>query len=125
MRPSVDKLEVNTKDDGILSFLELRFPVVRFYWLRGPSAARGAHAHKDLRQIMICMAGNVEIEFLDGKASSVISLGANDALQVEPGLWRNIRPLGEGDILLVGASAAFDEEDYIREYEDFLRWRNV
>jgi hypothetical protein len=70
------------------------------------------------------MAGRVEIEFSDGKETTVIRLGVNDVLKVEPGLWRNIRPLGEGDILLVGASAAFDEQDYIREYGDFVRWRN-
>lgn len=95
------------------------------YWLRGPSAERGAHAHRALRQIMICLSGKVQIDFSDGRERLAIELRVNDALTVEPGLWRDINPLAEGDILLVGASAHFDESDYIRDYEHFLKWRNA
>ncbi len=85
---------------------------------------RGSHAHKELMQVFLCISGRVRIRFQDGQDVREVLMLPNQVLKVDPGLWREIAPLTEGDILLVGASEHFDEDDYIRDFGAFKDWKD-
>jgi dTDP-4-dehydrorhamnose 3,5-epimerase-like enzyme len=59
----------------------------------------------------------------DGLKKEVAKLSAGQAVTISPGLWRDIYPLSEGDVLLVMASDNYDESDYIRDFDEFRRWK--
>lgn len=126
MAPSLyQPLTVATDGSGVLFFSELDFSANRIYWLSGPSEERGGHAHKRLRQSFVCISGNASVSLTDGAKTEVVNLSAGHAVTIAPGLWRDISPLGERDVLLVMASDSFDEDDYIRDFDEFRRWRDA
>jgi mannose-6-phosphate isomerase-like protein (cupin superfamily) len=126
LTPSLyEPLSVGTDGSGVLFFSELDFSANRIYWLTGPSLNRGGHAHKKLRQSFICVAGKVSVVLTDGSAREVVNLKAGQAVTIAPGLWRDINPLREGDVLLAIASDAFDEDDYIRDFLKFKEWKSA
>lgn len=102
---------------------ELPFPIKRIYYLYDvPSGeARGGHAHKLLQQYIVAASGSFDIIISDGFHKKKISLNRPDAaLHVVPGIWREIENFSSGSICLVIASEEYDEEDYIRDYSEFL-----
>lgn len=110
---------------GILEFETLPFLPVRVYWLHNLSAksVRGFHAHKTLRQFLWAISGKVVIDLRDGKASTRVQIDATShGLLLEPGLWRELHSFSEDAVILVAASHAYDESDYIRNWDDYLDW---
>lgn len=114
---------------GSLSFFEfqkeLSFEIKRIYYIYNFSEQnrRGFHAHKNLKQVMFCPHGKIEVEFNDGKEKEKYLLDSpTKILVVEKGYWREFVSLEEGSILCVGASDIYDEDDYIRNYDDYLKW---
>ena len=114
---------------GSLSFFEfqkeLSFEIKRIYYIYNFSEQnrRGFHAHKNLKQVMFCPHGRIEVEFNNGKEKEKYLLDSpTKILIVEKGYWREFVSLEEGSILCVGASDIYDENDYIRNYEDYLKW---
>ena len=114
---------------GSLSFFEfekeLSFEIKRIYYIYNFSEQnrRGFHAHKKLKQVMFCPHGKIEVEFNNGKEKEKYLLDSpTKILIVEKGYWREFISLEEGSILCVGASDIYDENDYIRNYEDYLKW---
>ena len=111
---------------GVIETPTLPFPVQRLYFLHGLKAGvmRGRHGHKALRQVMICLAGRVEIAFWDGRERIAMRLETRDeGIYVPAGYWREVMPLEDGSILAVLASDRYDAADYIhdeRSYLDFL-----
>ena len=105
---------------------DLPFPVRRVYWIHGmcKGEARGAHGHRALTQAVVALTGTVRFELDDGTRRTVHLLTRPDQyLIVPPGLWRDFTALEQGTTLLVLASAAYDEADYIRDYAAFLAFR--
>lgn len=114
---------------GSLSFFEfkkeLNFEIKRIYYIYKFSEQnrRGFHAHKNLKQVMFCPHGKIEVEFDNGKEKEKYLLDSpTKILVVEKGYWREFVSLEEGSILCVGASDIYDENDYIRNYEEYLKW---
>ena len=114
---------------GSLSFFEfqkeLSFEIKRIYYIYNFSEQnrRGFHAHKNLKQVMFCPHGRIEVEFNNGKEKEKYLLDSpTKILIVEKGYWREFVSLEEGSILCVGASDIYDENDYIRNYDDYLKW---
>lgn len=114
---------------GSLSFFEfqkeLSFEIKRIYYIYNFSEQnrRGFHAHKNLKQVMFCPYGKIEVEFDTGKEKEKYLLDSpTKILVVEKGYWREFVSLEEGSILCVGASDIYDENDYIRNYDDYLKW---
>ena len=114
---------------GSLSFFEFQkeitFEIKRIYYIYNFSEQnrRGFHAHKNLKQVMFCPHGRIEVEFNNGKEKEKYLLDSpTKILIVEKGYWREFVSLEEGSILCVGASDVYDENDYIRNYEDYLQW---
>ena len=91
--------------------------------LANPKAIRGKHAHKTLEQIIFCVAGSFVVHLDDGKTRQRITL--NDpswGIWLGPLLWHSMTSFSYDCVILVIASGPFDEADYIRDYEMFLRY---
>jgi dTDP-4-dehydrorhamnose 3,5-epimerase-like enzyme len=110
---------------GVLEFGNLEFKPKRLYWLSNiPSdLTRGSHAHKTLNQIFILLSGSMDIEIYRGRESVTFSLKKEgSALSLTPGLWRNIKNSSADAVLLVVCDQPYDEEDYLREFNQYLDW---
>jgi len=122
------ELPVAADPQGNLAFAEaeahIPFPIARtFHVYEIPlGAARGGHAHLTLEQAIFCLAGGLEIVVDDGERRRAHVLEDPRAgLYLPPLVWHDIAGFSPGTVYLVFASAAFDEGDYIRDYDEFLR----
>ena len=113
---------------GSLSVAELGgalpFTVRRVYWIHGttPSISRGFHAHKKLRQLCVCVAGSVRLTLFDGRREESVVLDSSaKGLLIGPGLWREMHDFSPDCVLMVFADAEYDEADYIRDRDQFIR----
>ena len=116
---------------GSLSFLEAgintSFLIKRIYYIYDvpEGTQRGGHAHKQLRQLLFCPNGAIEILLTDGEQRTSVMLDSpNKALLIGPGLWRDMIWHTDKAVLCVAASEYYDENDYIRNYESFLQFKN-
>jgi hypothetical protein len=103
------------------------FDVKRIFYIYDiPSGEdRGAHAHKECHQLLIAITGAFEVEVFDGKQKSRFLLNQPDSgLHIPPGIWASEVNFSGGGICLVLASHEYDEEDYIRELDDFINSKN-
>lgn len=106
--------------------LEIPFGIKRVYYLYDvPSGSdRGAHAHKELQQLIIAASGSFTITVDDGRLKRSFTLSQpNVGLFLPPGLWRELTDFSGGSICLVLASMIYSKEDYIRSYKDFLIYK--
>ena len=96
------------------------FDVKRTYYLYDVpgGGSRGAHAHKELQQMIVAASGSFDVTLDDGNVKR------NQGLLIVPGIWRDLNNFSAGSVCLVLASEKYDENDYIRNYESFLRWKN-
>ena len=108
--------------------LSLPFKVKRvFYSYDVPSGqARGAHAHKECHQLLVAVNGAFEVVLDDGVDTRVVKLdNPKLGLHIPPYVWAEERAFLTGTICLVLASHEYDEQDYIRSYEDFLTFNSL
>lgn len=116
---------------GYLSVIEggmdIPFEIKRIYYLyMVPEAARGAHAHKELQQLLVATSGSVDITLDDGKEKKTFHLDRPwKGLLVVPGLWRDLDNFSGGTVLMCLASEKYNEGDYIRDYDEFLKYKNL
>jgi dTDP-4-dehydrorhamnose 3,5-epimerase-like enzyme len=99
------------------------FDIRRIYYLYGvpPAAERGAHGHRELEQLIIAMAGSVDIEVDDGHQRRTFRLDdPAKALYICPMIWRDLRRFSPDAVVVVLASLPYDENDYFRDYPSFL-----
>lgn len=113
---------------GSLAVLEVGahvpFVVQRVYYLYDvpEGAHRGGHAHKALHQLFIAVSGAFDLVLNDGVDSLRVRLDSpHRAFHVGPMVWRELETFSAGAVCLVLASAPYDEADYYRDFEDFLR----
>jgi hypothetical protein len=86
---------------------------------------RGGHAHKTLKQLIVAASGSFNILLDDGINKKVVSLNRPDyGLLLVPGIWGKQMEFSSGAVCLVLASDLYDEQDYIRSYEDYLRFKH-
>ena len=104
---------------------EIPFEVKRVYYIfdTTPGTVRGKHAHKVLKQVLICVSGacTIECEMPDGTRSSHRLDWPDRGLLIEGVVWHNMREFSKDAVLLVLASEHYDESDYIRDYAEFKR----
>lgn len=106
---------------------EVPFEVQRIYYLYDVPGGetRGGHAHKDLHQLIVAASGSFDVVLDDGKIKKTINLNRpNFGLYVVPGIWRELVNFSSGSVLLVLASMKYDEEDYLRNYHDFIKFKH-
>jgi len=122
-------LELSPRGDERGSLIPLEtgrdvpFDIKRVYYLFGtvPDAQRGFHAHRDLEQLAVCVAGACTMVLDDGRSRREVRLDRPDkGLFLGPFVWREMRDFTADAVLLVLASKPYDEADYIRSYPDFL-----
>jgi oxalate decarboxylase/phosphoglucose isomerase-like protein (cupin superfamily) len=101
------------------------FAVKRVYWVYDvPSGeSRGGHAHKVCREFIVAVSGSFTVTLDDGKETKTFLLNhPYQGLLVETGIWRTLNDFSSGAVCLVLASELFEEEDYIREYDEYLNY---
>ena len=110
---------------GSLSFVEkeiIPFSIKRVYYLYDVpfNGERGGHAHKDLFQVLIALNGSFELLLDDGSNTKKILLDSpNIGLYIPNGIWREMNNFSKNSVCLVLASEDYDENDYVRNYQDF------
>lgn len=104
------------------------FEVKRIYYLYDIPGGedRGAHGHKELQQFIIAASGSFDVNIDDGLNKRTFSLNhPNRALHLVSGMWRELSNFSSGAICLVLASEKYEEKDYIRDYTDYLKIKNI
>jgi len=105
---------------------DIPFDIKRIYYLYDvPSGeSRGAHAHKELQQLIIAANGSFTITLDDGTKKKAFTLNRPyQGLLIVPGIWRDLDDFSSGAVLLCLASEHYIAEDYIRDYEEFLKYK--
>lgn len=105
---------------------DVPFEIARVYYLYDVpgGASRGGHAHKELEQVIVSALGSFEVEVDDGSRKMTFMLNRSYQGFYLPRLvWRELKNFSSGAICLVLASQPFREEDYLRDYAEFMRWR--
>ena len=103
------------------------FEVKRVYYLYDVPGgeSRGAHAHKELSQLIVAASGSFRVTLDDGNVKRSFVLNRPyQCLYVKPGIWRDLDDFSSGAVCMVLASDVYLKEDYIRNYDDFLKFRN-
>ena len=116
---------------GMLVALEeikdIPFKIKRVYFMYGTkqNIHRGFHAHKRLEQILICIHGSCKVKLDNGKEKKLVSLEKPyEGLYISSNIWHEMYDFSIDAVLLVLASDFYYEEDYIRNYEEFLNFIN-
>ena len=133
LKKRVKIIEIPKIEDrrGNLAVIEkecIPFSIKRVYYLYDvPSDSyRGGHAHKNLQQFIIALSGSFDVVLKDANNNEVkITLNKpNKGLLIPTGVWRELENFSSGSVCLVLASNVFDEEDYIRDFKDFIEYNN-
>jgi hypothetical protein len=127
---SIIELPVNHREKGNLTVIEnsahIPFAVRRIYYLYDVPGgeARGGHAHRKLRQLIVAASGSFDVILNDGNIKRIFTLNRPyQGLLVTPGIWRELDNFSSGSVCLVLASHEYMESDYIRGYGEFLEWK--
>jgi dTDP-4-dehydrorhamnose 3,5-epimerase-like enzyme len=116
---------------GNLSVLEnniLPFEFKRVYYLYDvPSGAeRGGHAHVAQKEFLVALSGSFDVVLKDGLEQKTITLNKPyEGLLINEGIWRELNNFSSGSVCLVIASAVFEESDYIRDFNTFLKFKKA
>jgi hypothetical protein len=130
--PVIDLGKIHSERRGDITVVEndgtLPFDVKRVYYLYDVpgGASRGAHAHKELSQLIVAASGSFQVTLDDGKVRRTFFLNRPyQGLLVRPGIWRDLDDFSSGAVCMVLASDVYKKEDYIRDYQAFLDFRGI
>lgn len=104
--------------------INIPFGVSRVFYLYDIPGGedRGAHAHKECHQFLVAASGSFEVQLDDGNEKKIVMLNQPyRGLHIPPGIWASEINFSSGAICLVLASNKYDEKDYIRNYNEFLK----
>lgn len=117
---------------GNLTFIEggchIPFDIKRVYYLYDVpgGAERGGHAHKGLHQLIIAMSGSFDVVLDDGGKKKRVHLNRSySGLYVCPMIWRELDNFSSGSVCMVLASSKYEEDDYYRNYAEFMKARST
>jgi dTDP-4-dehydrorhamnose 3,5-epimerase-like enzyme len=115
---------------GNLSIIEedkqIPFKIQRVYWIYDVPGGqiRGGHAFKEQQELIVALSGSFDIVVDDGKANKIISLNRSYyGLLIPAGLWRQMQNFSTNSLAMVMSSTHYFEDDYIRDYDEFLNFR--
>jgi hypothetical protein len=115
-------------DRGNLTFIEsnrhIPFNISRVYWIYDVPGgeSRGSHAYRKLQEVIIALSGSFEVFLDDGMAHKTVTLNrAYYGLYVPNMIWRQMHSFSTNSVALVLASLPYDQEDYIRDYKEFIK----
>lgn len=124
---AIPKIENSKGNLSVVDKYCIPFEIKRVFYLYDirSDENRIGHAHKNLQQVLIVLSGSLEVVLNDGINKKTIVLNKpNIGLLLVPGIWRELQNFSSGCVCLTIASALFDEADYIRNYEDFILFKN-
>ena len=117
---------------GNLSFIEenshIPFKIARTYWIYDVPGGevRGGHAFKEQQELIVALSGSFDVVVDDGREKQVFSLNRSYyGLYIPAGYWRQMQNFSTNSLALVLSSTHYDEDDYIREYDDYLKYRQA
>ena len=102
---------------------DVPFEIKRVYFLLSKEVAiRGSHGHKKLDQAILCLSGSMDLILDDGKNKKKLKISSSDQIiLINRMIWHELVNFSQDCVLAVFASAYFDEKDYIRNHEEFIR----
>lgn len=116
---------------GNMSFVQnnaqIPFEIKRTYWIYDVPGgeARGGHAYKETEEFVIAISGAFDVTVDDGKEKKTFSLNRSYyGLYIPKGLWREIENFSTNSFALEFASTSFNEDDYVRDYNDYLKLKS-
>lgn len=104
---------------------EIPFGIKRIFYLYDipGGESRGAHAHKECHQFLVAASGSFEVQLDDGRVKKTIMLNQPyKGIHIPPGIWASEVNFSSGAICLVLASEKYSEDDYLRNYDEFLKY---
>lgn len=127
---SIIEMDKHHHESGNITVVEngktVPFDVRRAYYLYDVPGGevRGGHGHKELFQLIVAASGSFNVILDDGCVKRTFTLNRPyQGLFIVPGIWRELDNFSSGSVCLVLASLPYDETDYIREYDEFLKFR--
>lgn len=117
---------------GNLTFLEeenhIPFKIERVYWIYDVPGGqiRGGHAFRKQNEFIIALSGSFDVVVDSGSEKRTFSLNRSYyGLYIPAGLWRQMENFSTNSLALVASSTQYSEEDYIRDYDDFLKFKGI
>ena len=127
--PVIELPKIENRSGNLTSIqnsIEIPFDIKRIFYLYDIPGGkdRGAHAHIECHQFLIAGSGSFDVLLDDGKSKKLVTLNQPyRGLHIPPGIWASEINFSSGSICLVLASHKYDEKDYIREYDEFLKYK--
>lgn len=124
---SIPKIEDRRGNLSVIENDIVPFDIKRVYYLYDvPSGSkRGGHAHKELKEFLVALSGSFDVVLKDGEEQEIVTLNKPyEGLLINPGIWRELQNFSSGSVCLVVASEVYIEEDYIRDFDEFLNYSN-
>ena len=119
----IPKIENSLGNIAVIENDVIPFDIKRVYYLYDipSSSIRGGHSHKNLQQILIAISGSFDVVLKNGISTTTITLNKPDkGLLIKNNTWRELENFSSGAVCLVLASTVYDEDDYIRDFDEFL-----
>jgi oxalate decarboxylase/phosphoglucose isomerase-like protein (cupin superfamily) len=130
--PKILQLPKIEDSRGNLSFLEedshIPFKIERVYWIYDVPGGqvRGGHAFKKTQEIIIALSGSFDVVVDDGKEKKIFSLNRSYyGLYIPDTLWREMENFSTNSLAMVISSTTYSEQDYIRDYKEFLKYKGL
>jgi len=127
--PHIINLPKIEDERGNLTFIEeenhIPFKIKRVYWIYDVPGGqkRGGHAFKEQQEFIVALSGSFDVAIDDGKQKQTFSLNRSYyGLYIPNGLWREMNNFSTNSLALVLSSTEFSEDDYIRDYQTYLKW---
>ncbi|MBQ9546630.1 MAG: WxcM-like domain-containing protein [Bacteroidales bacterium] len=112
----------------IEEFKDIPFKIERAYWIYDVPGGdhRGGHAYKENTEFIVALSGSFDVELDDGHEKKTFHLNRSYyGLYVPKGLWREMSNFSTNSLALVLSSTEYDADDYIRDYQEFLKFARV
>jgi len=129
---SIIELDKHHHEKGNITVVEnnneVPFNIRRIYYLYDVPGGevRGGHAHKELKQLIIAASGSFSVKLFDGVNKKTFSLNRPyQGLLIIPGIWRELDNFSSGSVCLVLASENYSEDDYLRDFDDFIKFKTT
>lgn len=132
MHPRIINLPKIEDPRGNLSFIEeekhIPFKIERTYWIYDVPGGqiRGGHAFKKQKEFIVALSGSFDVVIDDGVTKQTYLLNRSYyGIYIPAGLWRKMENFSTNSVAMVLSSTQFSEEDYIREYKDFIKYKSL
>ncbi|MGE0078429.1 MAG: FdtA/QdtA family cupin domain-containing protein [Bacteroidales bacterium] len=132
LSPQIINLPKFIDPRGNLSFIEeekqISFKIMRVYWIYDVPGGekRGGHAFREQQELIVALSGSFEVHINDGKKKTAFTLNRSySGLYIPNGLWREMVSFSTNSVAMVLSSTLYSELDYIRDFNEFLKFKGL